>query len=108
MAERRSSRCAKRVIKSSLPFAGRLATQGGPSKVNTHTHEVTRMNSIEALESYAMAHYETGGHWVIETFSRSEYQEALDAAGGCVETAKEALRKWWTAYESIACDIQNS
>ena len=50
---------------------------------------------IKTLEAYAMQHYETGGHWVVETYETADYQAALDAAGGDIDKAKAAIKRAW-------------
>ena len=49
----------------------------------------------KALEAYALANYEAGGHWVVECFDDAEYAEYLEEAGGDVEAAKAALKAYW-------------
>jgi hypothetical protein len=53
------------------------------------------MISAKELEAYAMSHYEAGGHWVVETYSNSDYQAVIDEAGGDIDAAKAALKKAW-------------
>jgi hypothetical protein len=50
---------------------------------------------ISTLKDYAMANYETGGHWIVETYSDSDYQRVIDAAGGDVKKAGAALKSEW-------------
>jgi len=49
----------------------------------------------QALEAYALAHYEEGGHWVVECFSDADYARVLVEAGGDVAAARAALREHW-------------
>jgi len=53
------------------------------------------MTDIETLEAYALANYEAGGHWIVETFGPGDYQAVVDAAGGDITKAKAALKKEW-------------
>ena len=54
------------------------------------------MNEAQkALEQFALAHYEEGGHWVYETHIAEDYQEYLDEAAGDVEKAKTLVRAHW-------------
>jgi soluble cytochrome b562 len=52
------------------------------------------MNEIETLEQYALDHYEDGGHWIYETFSASDYAQAL-AEAGSLQAAKKAIKREW-------------
>ena len=47
------------------------------------------------LEAYAMSNYEDGGHWVVETYTDSDYQAIIDEAAGDADKAKAALKKAW-------------
>ena len=53
------------------------------------------MTDIKTLEAYALANYETGGHWIAETYGAADYQAVLDEAGGNMAKAKAALKKAW-------------
>ena len=53
------------------------------------------MTDIEILEAYALANYEAGGHWIVETFGPADYQAIVDAASGDMTKAKAALKKEW-------------
>jgi len=50
---------------------------------------------VAALEQYALSHYETGGHWVYETYSRSDYLEVLEDSGGDLAKAKDYIKEHW-------------
>jgi soluble cytochrome b562 len=52
------------------------------------------MNELETLEQYALDHYEDGGHWIYETFSASDYAQAL-AEAGSLQAAKKAIKREW-------------
>jgi len=53
------------------------------------------MTTAQALEAYAVQHYETGGHWIVETYGIADYQATLDAAGGDIDEAKAAIKRAW-------------
>jgi len=59
-----------------------------------------------ALEEFAAANYEQGGHWVVETHELVDYVQALRAAGGDVEVAKADLRSGWELQTERAEDAQ--
>lgn len=56
---------------------------------------------IKQLEQFALDHYEEGGHWVAETYDKSDYARVLlsvgqhDTMDKLVETAKTYLRRDW-------------
>ena len=53
------------------------------------------MTTAATLEAYAMSHYEAGGHWVVETYSDSDYQAIIDEAAGDADKAKAATKAAW-------------
>lgn len=65
-------------------------------------------DNIEQLKAYALANYENGGHWVIETFDDQRYIETLSKTNNDVEAAKAKLRAYWQLLESVSSDIENS
>jgi hypothetical protein len=52
-------------------------------------------NLIAELEQYALSHYEAGGHWVYETYSRKDYEDALNESGGDLAKAKQYIKEHW-------------
>ena len=50
---------------------------------------------IDTLKAYALANYEAGGHWIVETYSDADYQRTLDEAGGDVKKAGAAIKSEW-------------
>lgn len=50
---------------------------------------------VAALEQYAIAHYEEGGHWVAETYSYKDYIEVLEHNDFNVDEAKKELKEYW-------------
>lgn len=65
-------------------------------------------SKIKALEAFALANYENGGHWVYETHESDDYQKRLDAVGGDLEKAKSELKKYWILIEQVSSDIRGS
>ena len=55
----------------------------------------TAVSVFSELEAYANSHYTDGGHWVVECFGRSDYQEVLDQVRGDIEAAKAVLKRHW-------------
>lgn len=49
---------------------------------------------IKELEQFALDHYEAGGHWVVETYSKEDYIEVLTKEK-TVAKAKKELKKYW-------------
>lgn len=60
-----------------------------------------------ALEAFALAHYEAGGHWVYETHGAEDYLAILAEAGGDMDRARAALRADWERTESYAAEIRS-
>lgn len=50
---------------------------------------------VAALEAFALKHYEEGGHWVYETYSREDYEEVLADNDGDLAKAKQRLKQYW-------------
>ena len=50
--------------------------------------------SVEALKKFAYERYEDGAHWVVETFSDSDYEEVLRSFA-TLEEAKADLQDYW-------------
>ena len=61
---------------------------------------------IQELKSFAMQHYEKGGHWVVECFEDSDYQRFLDESKGNLVKAKRELKKDWKLRESLCQDVR--
>jgi len=59
---------------------------------------------MEELKEYALEHYDTGGHWVYETYADSDYQEVLDRCGGNILKACKYLKKSWGATTAYAAE----
>jgi hypothetical protein len=55
-------------------------------------------NPYEALQEFALDHYEQGGHWVIDVFTKEDYDWYLNRATSMSE-AREELQKYWTIIE---------
>ena len=58
------------------------------------------------LEAYAMEHYEQGGHWVVESFDKSDYDKYIVLGGGDIAGAKAKLKWFWELKEEICQDIR--
>ena len=56
---------------------------------------MTDADKTKALEAYALANYEQGGHWVYETHSEEDYLDLLKQANGDLETAKILVKREW-------------
>jgi hypothetical protein len=54
------------------------------------------------LEQYALYNYEQGGQWVVECFDRGDYDRYIAEAGGDLNKAKKALKKYWLLIEGQA------
>ncbi len=54
---------------------------------------------IDTLKAHALANYETGGHWIVETYGQSDYARTLAEAGNDIEAAKAMLEKAWLFLE---------
>lgn len=56
---------------------------------------------IKELRQFALANYDAGGHWVVETYDPDDYARVLmrvgahDTLGQLVESAKNYLRREW-------------
>ena len=59
--------------------------------MNIKTHVAT-------LEAFALTHYEAGGPWVYETYSREDYEEVLADNDGDLAKAKQRLKQYWELY----------
>ena len=59
-----------------------------------------------ALEQFALAHYEAGGHWVVETHIAEDYQEYLDKAAGDIEKAKKLVREYWKLMNEMEANCR--
>ena len=57
--------------------------------------ETTMDTDVKELKSYALAHYEEGGHRAYECWGDEEYEDLIEEVGGDVDVAKKHLRKWW-------------
>lgn len=60
--------------------------------------------SVQALQAYALAHYDEGGHWIYETYTDEEYNCVLVEANGNLANAKAALREEWTLLNDYEQD----
>lgn len=49
---------------------------------------------IKELKQFALDHYEAGGHWVVETYSKEDYIDVLTKTKTVVKAKKE-LKKYW-------------
>jgi hypothetical protein len=56
------------------------------------------MNGVEILKQYALDNYESGGHWVFETYSDAEYAKVL-VVSQSIEAAKKAIKEDWELCE---------
>jgi 23S rRNA U2552 (ribose-2'-O)-methylase RlmE/FtsJ len=63
-------------------------------------------NPYEALQEFALDHYEEGGHWVVECFGKEDYDRFL-AKTSSVAEAREELQKYWTLIEEQAREIRS-
>ena len=63
-------------------------------------------SKIEQLKTYALAHYDNGAHWIVETYSNDDYSNVLDKCLRNVDLAKKELRAKWELTESVARDVQ--
>jgi hypothetical protein len=63
-------------------------------------------SKIEQLKTYALANYDNGGDWIVETYSDNDYSNVLDKCLRNVDLAKKQLRAQWELTESVARDIQ--
>ena len=50
---------------------------------------------IDTLKAYALANYEAGGHWIVETYGQADYARTLAEAAGDVDAAKTLLENAW-------------
>ncbi len=53
------------------------------------------MTGVKELEQFALAHYEQGGHWIVECWEAVDYECLLRENSNDVELAKEALKREW-------------
>lgn len=60
--------------------------------MNIKTHVAT-------LEAFALTHYEEGGHWVYETYSREDYEEVLAEANWDLNVAIQRMVSYWQLME---------
>ena len=60
---------------------------------------------IAELEQFALDHYEAGGHWVVETYSKEDYIEVLTKAK-TVTKAKKELKKYWKFMNERQADCR--
>ena len=60
---------------------------------------------IAELEQFALDHYEAGGHWVVETYSKEDYIELLTKAK-TVTKAKKELKKYWKFINERQADCR--
>ena len=61
------------------------------------------MTDIKTLKQYACDNYESGGDWIVETYSDSDYVELLSKYDS-VEAAKAQLQKRWNLISSVEKD----
>jgi len=64
------------------------------------------MSVYKELEDYAMRNYEAGGHWVVESFEKADYDEYLAQAKGRVNRAKRLLKEFWELKEELCRDVR--
>ena len=62
------------------------------------------IETVNELESFALAHYEAGGHWVVECFDIGNYMEVLERTHGNIPEAKEELRNHWEMLNEREAD----
>jgi hypothetical protein len=53
------------------------------------------MTGVQELEQFALAHYDQGGHWIVECWGSVDYECLLRENSNDVELAKEALKREW-------------
>ncbi len=53
------------------------------------------MTGVKELEQFALAHYEQGGHWIVETWGSVDYECLLRENSNDVELAQAALKREW-------------
>ena len=63
-------------------------------------------SKIEQLKIYALANYDNGGDWIVETYSNDDYNNILEQCSRNVHWAKQLLRAKWELTESVARDVQ--
>jgi hypothetical protein len=63
--------------------------------------------NIQDLETYALNNYDAGGHWVYETYGKTDYM-ALLASVGSVDNAKQYLKEYWEITQDQYEDIRNA
>ena len=53
------------------------------------------IDAINALEQYALDHYEEGGHWVAECYDTADYMQVLEDTRGDLNEAKRLIKQDW-------------
>jgi hypothetical protein len=66
---------------------------------------MTEDKKIAALEAFALANYDAGGHWIYECYDRDQYLSILADAAGDLVRAKRILRLVWEALDDRCTDV---
>lgn len=53
------------------------------------------MTQAQQLTEFALAHYEEGGHWIVECWDTADYAVELDKCAGDVERAQKSIQRQW-------------
>jgi hypothetical protein len=60
---------------------------------------------IAELEQFALDHYEAGGHWVVETYSKEDYADVL-LKFKTMQKAKKDLKQYWKLMNNRQADCR--
>ena len=66
---------------------------------------MTEDKKIAALEAFALANYDAGGHWIYESYDRDQYLSILADTDGHLGRAKRLLRLVWEALDDRCTDV---
>ena len=69
---------------------------------------MTDQQMIAELRDYSLNCYETGGHWIYETYDDTDFTQVLYKAKNNIEEAKMELKRRWTLLEAYSNDLKNS
>ena len=53
------------------------------------------MTGVKELEKFALAHYDQGGHWIVECWEAVDYECLLRECNNDLDLARQELEREW-------------
>lgn len=74
---------------------------------SSQSSQSSNKSQVQQLKDYALENYESGGHWIYESFDESDYEEFLTEGQGDLAKTKQLLEDHWAYLEATSKDINS-